>query len=163
MGSSLLWYSSEMPYVSTFPEVPWAMDVAKDYSALAGEWYWEYSDNDKHAIDDAEEIRDHMFRAIYGSFYNAKQKPSNRYNKLDWMGYLNGKRESRRLVGDYIYTQNDMVNGTMFDDAVVEEIRTVDVHYQQVQCLPGVLMISFQSPFTEVCLVTMFHFAVFTR
>ncbi|MHC4747264.1 MAG: FAD-dependent oxidoreductase, partial [Planctomycetota bacterium] len=37
-----------------------------------------------------------------------------------------------RLVGDYIYTQNDMVNGTMFDDAVVEEIRTVDVHYQQV-------------------------------
>ena len=132
MGSSLLWYSSEMSYVSTFPEVPWAMDVAKDYSAVAGEWYWEYSDNDKHAIDDAEEIRDHMFRAIYGSFYNAKQKPSNQYYKLDWMGYLNGKRESRRLVGDYIYTQNDMVNGTMFDDAVAEEIRTVDVHYQQV-------------------------------
>lgn len=132
MGSSLLWYSTEMPYVSTFPEVPWAMDVAKDYSATAGEWYWEYSDNDKHAIDDAEEIRDHMFRAIYGSFYNAKQKPPNRYNQLDWMGYLNGKRESRRLVGDYIYTLSDMANGTMFDDAVTEEIRTVDVHYQQV-------------------------------
>jgi hypothetical protein len=132
MGSSLLWYSTEMSYVSTFPEVPWAMDVAKDYSATAGEWYWEYSNNDKHAIDDAEEIRDHMFRAIYGSFYNAKQKTPNRYKKLDWMGYLNGKRESRRLVGDYIYTLSDMANGTMFDDAVTEEIRTVDVHYQQV-------------------------------
>ena len=129
MGSSLLWYSTEMPYVSTFPEVPWAMDVAKDYSAKAGEWYWEYSDNEKHAIDDAEEIRDHMFRAIYGSFHNAKQKTSNRYYQLDWMGYLSGKRESRRLVGDYIYTLSDMTNGTMFDDAVTEETRSVDVHY----------------------------------
>lgn len=131
MGSSLLWYSSKMEDKSVFPEVPWAMDIAKDKSALAGEWYWEYSDNDKHGIDDAEQIRDHMFRAIYGSFYNAKKNGQNPYHKLDWVGYLSGKRESRRLVGDYIYTLNDMVDGTIFDDAVAEETRTVDVHYQQ--------------------------------
>lgn len=132
MGSSLLWYSSKMPDKSTFPKVPWAMDVAKTNSALAGEWYWEHSDNNKHQIDDAEEIRDHMLRAIYGSFYNAKKNPKNQYRKLDWVGYIGGKRESRRLVGDYIYKQSDMINGTVFDDAVVEEVRDIDVHYQKL-------------------------------
>lgn len=132
MGTSLLWYSSKMPFKSRFSKVPWAMDVAKNNSALAGEWYWEHSDNNKHQIDDAEEIRDHMLRAIYGSFYNAKKNPKNQYRKLDWVGYIGGKRESRRLVGDYIYKQSDMINGTVFDDAVVEEVRDIDVHYQKV-------------------------------
>ncbi|MCF7954741.1 MAG: FAD-dependent oxidoreductase [Phycisphaerae bacterium] len=132
MGSSLLWNSSKESVKSTFPEVPWAADIAKKHSALKGEWYWEYSDNDKHAIDDAEEIRDHMLRAIYGSFYNAKKNGENAYHKLKWVGYLNGKRESRRLVGDYIYTQKDAMSGTKFDDAVVEETRSIDVHHQKV-------------------------------
>ncbi|MCF7956896.1 MAG: FAD-dependent oxidoreductase [Phycisphaerae bacterium] len=132
MGSSLLWYSSPMKSRSTFPEVPWAMDVAKTKSALSGEWFWEYTDNNKHMIDDAEEIRDHMFRAIYGSFYNAKKESKNANRKLDWMGYLNGKRESRRLIGDYIYKQRDAMSGTLFDDAVAQEVRSIDVHYQMV-------------------------------
>ncbi|MDK1030030.1 MAG: FAD-dependent oxidoreductase, partial [Anaerolineae bacterium] len=131
MGASILWGSSAKTSTSTFPAVPWAMDVAKTHSALAGEWYWEYSDNDKHAIADAEDIRDHMLRAIYGSFYNAKQSSSNDYRKLDWVGYLSGKRESRRLMGDYIYKESDALSGTLFNDAVVEEIRDIDVHYQR--------------------------------
>jgi hypothetical protein len=34
-------------------------------------------------------------------------------------------------MGDYIYKQSDAMNGTLFDDAVVEETRDIDVHYQQ--------------------------------
>ncbi len=131
MGASLLWYSSNASSAVAFPEVPWAMDVAKDHVALNGEWYWEYTDNAKNHIDDAEEIRDHVLRAIYGSFANAKKNGSNPNRKLDWVGYLSGKRESRRLMGDYIYTMNDEVSGTQFEDAVVEETREIDVHFQQ--------------------------------
>jgi predicted GH43/DUF377 family glycosyl hydrolase len=131
MGCSLLWNSGFKSIKSTFPEVPWAMDVAKQHSATGGQWFWEYSDNDKNMISDAEDIRDHMFRAIYGSFYNAKQLTKNDFRKLDWMGYLSGKRESRRLIGDYIYKQSDATSGTEFDDAVVEETRVIDVHYQR--------------------------------
>ncbi|MEN6308246.1 MAG: FAD-dependent oxidoreductase, partial [Anaerohalosphaeraceae bacterium] len=133
MGSSLLWYSSAGTQSSTFPEVPWAMDVAKSHAALAGEWQWEYSSNAWHQIDDGEAIRDHMLRAIYGSFANAKKNSVNALRYLDWVGYLLGKRESRRLMGDYIYTLSDMVNGTKFTDAVAEEIREVDVHYQRIE------------------------------
>ena len=132
MGSSVLWNSKKTDQPSTFPAVPWAMDVAKDKVAINGEWFWEYSSNDKHQINDAENIRDHMFRAIYGSFANAKKNPANANVRLEWVAYIGGKRESVRLVGDYIYTQKDAVSNTYFSDTVVEEKRDIDVHYQQV-------------------------------
>ena len=132
MGSSVLWNSALKDYSSSFPEVPWAMEVAKGHKAIKGEWYWEYSSNELSQIDDAEAIRDHMFKAIYGSFYNAKQLPENEKVELAWVSYLLGKRESRRLTGDYIYTFNDVRDDTKFDDAVVFESRSVDVHHQQV-------------------------------
>jgi hypothetical protein len=131
MGSSVLWRSVDRGSPVIFPEVPWAMAVADNYSATEGTWKWEYSDNEMNQIEDAESIRDHMLKAIYSSFYNAKQKPENANLALEWTSYLLGKRESRRLVGDYIYTFQDEKNMTEFDDAVVMEERDVDVHYQQ--------------------------------
>ncbi|BAX78803.1 FAD-dependent oxidoreductase [Labilibaculum antarcticum] len=130
MGASVLWQNEKTNEVHDFPELPWAADVAKEHKAIAGEWQWEFSRNDLHQIDDAEEIRDHMLRAIYGSFANAKKLDENKNYKLEWVSYLVGKRESRRLIGDYIYTFNDVKNLTKFEDAVVEEKRAVDVHYQ---------------------------------
>lgn len=131
MGSSVLWRTVDKGTPVSFPEVPWAIDVAGDYSATMGTWKWEHSDNSKNQIEDGEEIRDHMLRAIYGSFSNAKQAPENSNLALEWTSYLLGKRESRRLVGDYVYTFRDEKNMTEFTDAVVMEERDVDVHYQQ--------------------------------
>lgn len=131
MGSSVLWRSYDAGHSVNFPDVPWAMEVAKGYSATKGEWQWEFSHNDLNQIDDAENIRDHMFRAVYGSFANAKMKPGNENLALEWMSYLVGKRESRRLKGDYVYTFKDERNMTSFPDNVVMEKRNIDVHYQQ--------------------------------
>lgn len=131
MGSSILWRSSVTDAPSEFPEVPWALEVANDYAESNGEWQWEFSRNDLHQINDGELIRDHMLKAIYGSFYNEKQKPGNENLSLEWVSYLLGKRESRRLVGDHIFTFNDMRNNVKFPDSVVVEKREVDVHYQQ--------------------------------
>lgn len=151
MGSSVLWGSENAGKKVEFPEVPWAMDVAKQYAEKNGEWQWEFSQNDISQIEDAETIRDHMFRAIYGSFYNYKHptvetKTSDKAKvgmidlsqqqqkadslQLKWVSYLLGKRESRRLVGDYVFTFNDARNSSQFEDAVVYENREVDVHYQ---------------------------------
>jgi hypothetical protein len=131
MGSSVLWRSVDKGTPVTFPEVPWAMDVSGNYSETMGTWKWEYSNNDMNQIEDGEAIRDHMLKAIYSSFYNAKQKPENANLALEWTSYLLGKRESRRLVGDYVYTFQDEKNMAEFSDAVVMEERDVDVHYQQ--------------------------------
>ncbi|MDX9946445.1 MAG: FAD-dependent oxidoreductase [Bacteroidales bacterium] len=133
MGSSVLWRTYDAGIPVSFPDVPWAMDAAGDYSATTGTWNWEFSHNDLHQIDDAEYIRDHMLKAIYGSFSNAKKDEENANLGLEWVGHLVGKRESRRLTGDYIYTFNDERNMTGFPDAVAMETRTVDVHYQQIE------------------------------
>jgi len=131
MGSSILWrtFKDENPY--KFHEVPWAMEVVNDFAANKGTWHWEYSSNDLNQVDDAEAIRDHVLKGIYGAFYNEKQKPGNDNLKFEWISYLLGKRESRRLVGDHIYTLNDARNNVKFPDSVVVEEREVDVHYQQ--------------------------------
>ena len=131
MGSSVLWRSQKADRSTTFPEVPWALEVAKEYAAANGEWQWEFSRNDLSQIDDAEHIRDHMLKAIYGSFYNEKQKAENDSLELQWVSYLVGKRESRRLVGDHIFTMKDAKEQSRFPDSVVVEERAIDVHYQQ--------------------------------
>jgi len=51
--------------------------------------------------------------------------------KFEWISYLVGKRESRRLEGDHIFTFNDVTELRKFEDSVVMETREVDVHYQQ--------------------------------
>lgn len=131
MGASVLWRSQNAGEPVEFPEVPWAFEVSKDHSAANGEWYWEYSSNELHQFEDAEKIRDHMLKAIYGSFYNEKQKEGNDSLEIQWVGHLVGKRESRRLTGDYIFTFEDVTEQRKFPDAVVMEDREVDVHYQQ--------------------------------
>jgi hypothetical protein len=131
MGSSVLWRSIDRGVKTDFPAVQWAEEVSGDFAAINGEWQWEFSSDTLNQIDDGEKIRDHMFRAIYGSFANAKKLPENANLDLEWMSYLLGKRESRRLTGDYIYTFQDEKNMVDFPDAVVIESRAVDVHYQQ--------------------------------
>jgi len=131
LGASLLWRTCEADSACEFPEVPWAMDVAGHYAARGGTWHWEMISDSWHQVDNAEQIRDHMLKAIYGSFYNERKKSGTGNLKLEWVSYLLGKRESRRLVGDYLYTFNDMRNSASFPDAVVMEERQVDVHYRQ--------------------------------
>lgn len=131
MGASVLWRSCQNDSAYQFPEVPWALEVAKNYAADKGTWNWEFISLDYHQIDDAEAIRDHLLMAIFGSFYNQKLKPGKENLKLEWVSYLLGKRESRRLEGDYIYTFNDARENRPFPDSVVVEIREIDVHYPQ--------------------------------
>ncbi len=131
MGSSVLWQTEKTTEAQVFCDVPWAMEIAKDHVAVAGEWYWEFSRNDLHQIHDAEEIRDHMLRAIFGSFANAKKLKEHKNVRLQWVSYLVGKRESRRLVGDHIFTFKDVAELRKFPDSVVMETRAIDVHFQR--------------------------------
>lgn len=129
MGASVLWRTFTDDVPSDFPQVPWAKEVADGYAAKKGTWNWEFITLDHNQIDDGEAIRDHMLKAIFGSFSNVKKQEGNESLKLEWMSYLLGKRESRRLVGDHIFTFNDARENRVFRDSVVVEVREVDVHY----------------------------------
>lgn len=131
MGSSVMWYTRKTEKRVKFPSVPWTKPVAKNHVATAGEWQWEFSHNDLNQIDDAETIRDHMFRAIYGSYSNAIKRRQYANLELDWISFLVGKRESRRIMGDHIFTGVDARDSIEFPDTVVTEKRKIDVHYQE--------------------------------
>lgn len=131
MGTSVLWNGEQTKERQDFPEVPWAKPVAAGHVATKGEWYWEYSNEELDQIQDAEQIRDHVLRAIFGSFANAKAHPKNATWRLKWVAYVGGKRESRRLMGDYIYSMRDATERREFPDTVVIEKRDVDTHYQR--------------------------------
>jgi len=127
LGSSLMWTSEQAEKPVPFPAVPWALKVAVKDAALSGDWDWEYG-IEKDTINDAEEIRDHLLRAIYGNFFNAKQKPGNERRELHWVPYIAGKRESRRLMGDYVLTEKDIISGGKFEDVVALGSWTIDLH-----------------------------------
>ena len=89
---------------------------------------------DRDTYADAEEIRDDLLRLIYGLWDHTKnhcpqyaEKAAN--HELDWVGYVAGKRENRRLIGDYILTQNDIGKQTLFPDRVAFGGWIVDDHY----------------------------------
>ncbi len=60
-------------------------------------------------------------------------KNSGEYNaenwELDFLGFLPGKRESRRMIGEYTITANDILQNTSFPDAVAYGGWPIDDHY----------------------------------
>jgi len=131
LGTSLMWGSRKTDRKVAFPEVPWGKAVAKDMEATSGNWTWEYG-HYLDTVEDAEEIRDYLLRAIYGAWANAKNgsrqaKYANR--QLSHVPYVAGKRESRRLLGDYILTQNDIQACRQFPDGVAKGSWSIDLHY----------------------------------
>ncbi len=97
------------------------------------EWWVEYGGM-MDTIYDAEKIRDELFRINLGLWnyvknYSPKHKEQNKYRRLTYINYVPGKRESRRLLGDYIMTQWDYEDKVIHDDNVAYGGWGVDVHH----------------------------------
>ena len=95
-------------------------------------WYLELG-GEYDAIADTEWLRDEMLRMAYGIWDFVKNDPELREKnanwRLDWVGILPGKRESRRYVGDHILTQHDVRAGGHFDDLVAYGGWSMDDHH----------------------------------
>ena len=134
MGSSVQWYSARTAAPVAFPKCPWAVQFTEEnvQRVTGGEWNWETGMN-KHQIDEFEEVRDYGMRVVYGNWAFLKNSPRSRAKyanlKLDWIAHIAGKRESRRLLGDVILTEQDVTGQKAFDDACVTTTWTIDLHY----------------------------------
>ena len=145
MGASVQWYSSATGKPERFPDCPWAMKFTEEscHYLTRGDWDWEAGMN-RNQITESEFIRDHAFRAVYGNWAFVKNHSKNKAKfadrKLDWVAFIAGKRESRRLLGDIILQQQDIQSGKRFPDAFVTTTWSIDLHYpapENTKYFPG--------------------------
>ncbi len=96
---------------------PYRIPDMKD--PLENYWYMELGGEDD-SIADTEILRDKLLRVAFGIWdyiKNSGEHDADHWS-LDFVGFLPGKRESRRYIGDHILTQNEVRDEGMFEDTV---------------------------------------------
>ncbi|MBR6694354.1 MAG: FAD-dependent oxidoreductase [Clostridia bacterium] len=99
---------------------------AQDY----GYWWIEICGEKENIVEEYEDIRDQLVSAIYGVWDHIKNEGEHGAEnyELAWVGMLPGTRESRRIVCDYMLTENDILCNRRFDDKVAYGGWDIDVH-----------------------------------
>ena len=134
MGSSVQWYSVESEEETSFPEFSYGVEFNEENAekVTMGEWTWETGMN-FNQIKEFERIRDYGLLVVYSNWSFLKNKSSvkddYKNRKLEWVAYIAGKRESRRLLGDLILKEQDITDYVVYADASAPTTWTIDLHY----------------------------------
>lgn len=137
MGSSLMFHARDAGHPVRFTKPFWANTYTeeelrlRDHSQVtSGYWWIELGGGRREVIRDAEIIRDELLKAVFGVWDHIKNGGDHHAEnmELDWVGFLPGKRESRRLMGPYVLNENDCSGGRRFPDAVAYGGWPMDVH-----------------------------------
>jgi hypothetical protein len=139
MGMTCMMQLREMDSPQTFIPPAWAHHYPTDDllpnrphdMAHAPGFVWIELGGNQHAIQDTEEIRDELLKTALGVWDHIKNHGEHHADNwaLDWLGFLPGKRESRRYVGDYLLTENDIRSGGHFTDIVAYGGWSIDDHH----------------------------------
>ena len=173
MGMSIILAARETDHPVTFTPPPFA-NVYPDDSCFSGDMvqsvhaqirdhkvatsganlWWVELGGECDSLHDAERIRDELLASIYGVWDHIKNRGDHGMENwdLDWVGFLPGKRESRRYVGLYTMTEQDVISGGHFEDEVAYGGWPMDDHNpygmrrNEHQNLPSI-MIPVQEPY----------------
>jgi hypothetical protein len=102
----------------------------RGHQRLTSGYWWIELGGEEDTIRDSEEIRDELWRSLYGVWDHIKNKGDHGAENLalEWVGAVPGKRESRRFMGDYILRQGDVESAVSFPDAVAYGGWPIDLH-----------------------------------
>ncbi|MBQ6473920.1 MAG: FAD-dependent oxidoreductase [Victivallales bacterium] len=138
MGMSCLIQARETDHPVTYTPPKWAKRYPTaecfpkrllGFTGLENFWWMELGGEDD-SIRDTEQLRDELLAVAFGVWDHIKNRGSYGADnwELDWVGFLPGKRESRRYLGDHILTQNDVRSEGRFDDMVAYGGWSMDDH-----------------------------------
>ena len=104
--------------------------LVEKYDVQSGYWWIVLGGDWDVFIKSSEEIRWELYKTIYGVWDHIKNGGDHGAENYDlvWVGNLAGMRESRRLVGDYILTENDISSNKEFEDGVAYGGWPMDEH-----------------------------------
>lgn len=82
--------------------------------------FWEYGQW-LDPYTEGERIRDHLLRALYGTFSNVKRLDPETYANLefDWVAFVAAQGEFDRYRGDYVLSEGDITEHRDFPDLIV--------------------------------------------
>jgi len=142
LGSSLLFMGRNMGRPVPFTPPSWARKFTDedlkyrphgkpgvDQSLEYGYWWIEWG-GQLDTIKENERIRDELLAILLGVWDHIKNGGDHGADNwvLDWFGFVPGKRESRRFVGQYTLTQQDLQESRAFDDAIAYGGWPIDTH-----------------------------------
>ena len=139
MGMSCLLQGRETPNPVSFTPPKWSTPLTRKnfehrmpdlYRESENFWYLELGGN-RDTIGDTESLRDELLGLAVGTWdyiKNSGEFPSQNWD-LDFLGFLPGKRESRRMCGEYMITQRDLSDGVVFEDEIAYGGWPLDDHF----------------------------------
>ncbi len=142
MGNSIHFRTKNMGYPVPFSAPDWAIKhenpaffyeqgrLPKDER---GGFWWLEIGVPYNTIYDNETIRHELTRHALGVWDWMKNKDPRMMERcknyaLDWIGQVPGKRESRRIIGEYFITEHDILDKTVFEDEIAFGGWFVDLH-----------------------------------
>lgn len=142
MGNSIHFRAKDMGRPVPYKAPDWAVkhnDPAYFYEQgripkdKRGGFWWLEIGVPFHTIYDNEDIRHELTRHALGVWdwmknHDPIMKEQTKNYVLDWIGQVPGKRESRRIIGEYLITENDIQDKTVFEDEVGFGGWFVDLH-----------------------------------
>lgn len=139
MGMSCLLQGRETEKSIKYTAPEWSKKLTDDnfkhrkpdiYNDSENFWYLELG-GDRDTIGDTETLRDELLELATGTWNYIKN--SGNYDadnwELDFLGFLPGKRESRRMCGEYTITQKDITEAKVFSDEVAYGGWGLDDHF----------------------------------
>jgi len=146
LGSTILLQARRHPSPIPFVAPPWARKFNEEELRLRlyatpgdeaptheyGYWWAEWGGT-LDTIRDNETIRDELLAVTLGIWDHVKNGPgAARFRAehwaLEWIGFLPGKRESRRFVGQHVLTEQDLLASRSFPDAIAYGGWSLDLH-----------------------------------
>ena len=139
MGMSCLFQIRETDHKVEFTPPKWAYKYEtddelpyKDHDRDNNFWWIEVG-GEWDCIHDSDRCRDELLKICYGVWDHMKNHGDHGVDnwELEWLGFLPGKRESRRYIGKYIVTQNDVEAEGRFEDVVAYAGWSMDDHFPE--------------------------------
>ena len=137
MGMSCLFQIRETQAKQSFVPPVWAYQYPTDEylphksHGIGSNFWWIEVGGEDDSIHDSDKCRDELLKIAYGVWDHMKNYGDHGVAnwELEWIGFLPGKRESRRYTGAHVITQNDVESGGHFEDIVAYGGWTMDDHF----------------------------------
>ena len=134
MGHSIQWITRVDAKPVEFPDIDWGLPITEEtVNYVTGGAWWQEAGQYRDMADDTESIRDYGLLAIFSNWSflknHATRKAKWRNRAFEWISPIGGKRESYRVVGDYVLTQLDLEGQRKFDDGTAVITWDVDLHF----------------------------------